>query len=161
MRSSLPKWSMLSWARLESSSKADSVMCRSDFHRLLLITTSLLQRRCVNCTKRPCIVLRSAENKKREKIQYTCTDIAKNCRVQLRYMNMKYRCRRPNWRMSKVVEGKVPGLINCNMELARPQFRLWTGFQITGHCCLERRRGIWDNLKCFWRSIFTEKERGH
>ena len=42
---------------------------------------------------------------------------------------MKSRCKRPNWRMSKVVEGKVPGLINCNIELARPQFRLWTGFQ--------------------------------
>ena len=49
--------------------------------------------------------------------------------------------------MSKVVEGKVPGLINCNMELARPQFRLWTGFQITGHCGLERRRGLWEGFK--------------
>ena len=61
--------------------------------------------------------------------------------------------------MSKVVEEKGPGLINCNMQSARPQVRLWKGIQITGHCGLERE--IWDSLKCFWRSIFTEKERGH
>lgn len=51
-----PKWLMLNCARPDNNSKAARVMWTSDFQRLLLVTTSLLHKRCVNCTNRPCTV---------------------------------------------------------------------------------------------------------